>query len=158
MVDGAAALMTLQYGLLADGKATDRRGDNGLDGAHPCYATYATRDGKHVAVGALEPQFYAALLDGLGITGTDLPDRADKANWPVLKALFADRFATETRAHWERVFGGPAACVKPVLSMTEAPEHPHASARGGFREDAGDRTSTRLNLSTYCPYCIPYSD
>src|SRR3546814_15371444 len=97
MVDGAAALMTLQYGLLADGKATDRRGDNGLDGAHPCYATYATRDGKHVAVGALEPQFYAALLDGLGITGTDLPDRADKANWPVLKALFADRFATETR-------------------------------------------------------------
>src|SRR3546814_12979855 len=90
MVDGAAALMTLQYGLLADGKATDRRGDNGLDGAHPCYATYATRDGKHVAVGALEPQFYAALLAGLGITGTDLPDRADKANRPVLKALFAE--------------------------------------------------------------------
>src|SRR3546814_12711341 len=103
MVDGAAALMTLQYGLLADGKATDRRGDNGLDGAHPCYATYATRDGKHVAVGALEPQFYAALLDGLGITGTDLPDRADKANWPVLKALFAARFATETRSEERRV-------------------------------------------------------
>src|SRR3546814_13779070 len=71
------------------------------------------------------------------LTGTALPDRADKANWPVPKVLFADRFATEMRAHWERVFGGTAACVTPVLSMTEAPEHPHAAARGGFREDAG---------------------
>src|SRR3546814_19754878 len=71
------------------------------------------------------------------LTGTDLPDRADKANWPVLKALFADRFATETRAPWERVCGGTAACVTPVLSMTEAPEHHHAAARCGFREAAG---------------------
>ena len=137
MVDGAASLMTMHYGFAADGRATGRRGDNRLDGAHPCYKTYATSDGGYLAIGALEPLFYSALLAGLGLDEAAIPDRGEKANWPALKALFAAVFVTRTRAAWEAIFDGTDACVTPVLSVAEAPRHFHAIARRMFVDDAG---------------------
>jgi alpha-methylacyl-CoA racemase len=90
-----------------------------------------------VAVGALEPQFYAALLQGLGLSGAGLPDQHDRAGWPVLRQRFAEIFASRTRADWEQVFAGTDACVSPVLSLAEAPAHPHALARNAFVEVGG---------------------
>ena len=139
MVDGAASLMTMHYGYFADGRSTDRRGDNRLDGAHPCYAVYETSDGDHVAVGAMEAPFYRALLAGLGLDAAALPDRADKANWPALKEQFAAVFRTRSRDDWDAVFDGTEACVTPVLSMAEAPAHRHAVAREAFSDHAGAR-------------------
>ena len=137
MVDGAASLMTMHYGFLADGRSNDRRGDNRLDGAHPCYTVYQTRDGAHLAVGALEERFYRALIERLGLDPTALPDRSVKASWPILKAILAKRFRTRNRAEWEAVFSGSEACVTPILSLAEAPLDPHATARESFTRHAG---------------------
>ena len=103
-----------------------------LDGGAPFYDTYRTADGEYVAVGALEPQFYAALLDGLGLAGAGLPGQHDRAGWPALRQAFTEKFATRSRADWEQVFAGTDACVSPVLSIAEAPLHPHAVARNAF--------------------------
>jgi alpha-methylacyl-CoA racemase len=137
MVDGSALLTSFVYGMRASGTWQDRRGSNLLDGGAPFYDTYATADRKYVAVGALEPQFYAALLDGLGLTGTDLPEQHDRDGWPVLRQRFAAAFASRTRAEWEQVFAGTDACVAPVLDLAEAPVHQHAASRGAFAEIAG---------------------
>ncbi|MBO0831801.1 MAG: CoA transferase [Actinobacteria bacterium] len=137
MVDGSALLTSFIYGLRAAGGWQDQRGANLLDGGAPFYDTYATADGQYVAVGALEPQFYAALLKGLGLTEPGLPGQHDRAGWPVLRRRFADIFAQRTRAEWEQVFAGTDACVAPVLSLAEAPGHPHAAARRAFVEVAG---------------------
>ena len=98
----------------------------------PFYDTYATSDGEYVAVGALEPQFYAALLRGLGLADAGLPDQHDRSGWPLLRRRFTDTFAQRTRAEWEQVFAGTDACVSPVLTLAEAPAHPHAVARKAF--------------------------
>ncbi|MCW2866670.1 MAG: L-carnitine dehydratase/bile acid-inducible protein [Marmoricola sp.] len=135
MVDGAASLMTMVYGLHAEGTWTDRREANLLDGGAPFYDTYRCSDGKHVAVGALEPQFYARLLEGLGVTPDG--DQHDRDQWPGLKKQFTDAFASRTRDEWSEVFAETDACVAPVLSLEEAPQHPHLLARGVFREVAG---------------------
>jgi alpha-methylacyl-CoA racemase len=132
MVDGSALLTSFVYGLRAAGGWRDARGTNLLDGGAPFYDTYATADGEFVAVGALEPQFYAALLHGLGLADADLPDQHDRVGWPVLRQRFAAIFAQRTRAEWEQVFAGTDACVSPVLSLAEAPAHPHAVARNAF--------------------------
>jgi alpha-methylacyl-CoA racemase len=132
MVDGSALLTSLVYGLRAAGGWQDARGSNLLDGGAPFYDTYATADGGYVAVGALEPQFYAALLHGLGLADASLPAQHDRAGWPVLRQRFAETFAQRTRAEWERVFAGTDACVAPVLSLAETPAHPHAVARNAF--------------------------
>jgi alpha-methylacyl-CoA racemase len=137
MVDGSALLTSFVYGMLATGGWHDQRGSNLLDGGAPFYDTYATADGGYVAVGALEPQFYAALLQGLGLTGADLPAQLDRAGWPVLRERFAAVFSARTRDEWEQVFAGTDACVSPVLSLAEAPRHPHAAARNAFVEVGG---------------------
>lgn len=137
MVDGSALLTSFAYGMRASGSWQDKRGSNLLDGGAPFYDTYATADGEYVAVGALEPQFYAALLHGLGLTGTDLPEQHDRDGWAVLRQRFAAAFASRTRAEWEKVFAGTDACVAPVLNLAEAPAHPHAAARGAFVEIGG---------------------
>jgi alpha-methylacyl-CoA racemase len=138
IVDGTAVLSTMLHGMLSTGAWTDRRGVNLLDTGAPFYDVYRCADGQFLAVGALEEQFYAALLDGLGLADdATLPDRADPAAWPALRGRFTERFAERTRAQWWAVFAGTDACVAPVLSLTEAPVDPHNRARGVFTEVDG---------------------
>lgn len=132
MVDGAMSLMTMFYGFAADGSWANQRGENRLDGGHPCYNVYETSDGGFMAVGALEPQFYAAFLSGLGLRAEGMADVSDQRNWPLLRAQFAEIFLTRTRQGWEGVFSDVDACTTPVLSMAEAPDHPHNVSRANF--------------------------
>ena len=135
IVDGTAALQAMTYALLADGAWTDERGVNRLDTGAPYYDVYETADGRHMAVGALEPQFYArfvALLFAPEGLPDDLPAQHDSARWPSMRAAFAARFAQRTMAEWAAVFEGTDACVSPVLSLTEAPAHAHLAARGTY--------------------------
>lgn len=127
IVDGVAALMAMQYGFIADDYWRDERGVNTLDSGAPYYDVYETSDGRWFAVGAVEAQFYAQLLDALELTG--LPDRTDRANWPVIREAFAKRFAERTRDEWTKVFDSVDACGAPVLSLLEAPHDPHNIAR-----------------------------
>ncbi|MDX5578033.1 CaiB/BaiF CoA-transferase family protein, partial [Streptomyces sp. ID01-9D] len=136
IVDGAAHLASMIHGMLAAGSWQDRRGANLLDGGCPFYGTYATSDGGHMAVGPLEGRFYAEFADLLGIAD-DFPDRWDLARWDELRAAVTERFLTRTRAEWTEVFAGTDACVAPVLSLTEAPHHPHLVARSTFVEHSG---------------------
>jgi alpha-methylacyl-CoA racemase len=137
MVDGAASLMTMTYTLRSAGIWQDERGTNMLDtGAH-FYEVYETSDGGYMGVGAIEPQFYAELMQLLGLGDEDRSNQMDRSTWPAMKERFAAIFATKTRDEWETVFAGSDACVAPVLSLTEAPEHPHNIARGTFTEVAG---------------------
>ena len=136
MIDGAALMMTPFFAARASG-FWGERGTNMLDTGAPYYEVYETADGKWMAVGAIEPQFYAAFLRGLGLDPAALPDRDDPANWGTLKERFAAVFATKTRDEWCAVFDGTDACVAPVLSPPEAPRHPHHVARRGFLEIQG---------------------
>ena len=136
MVDGAALMLTPFYGARASGYWGER-GTNLLDTGAPFYEVYECGDGKWVAVGAIEPQFYAALLDVLGIAGDGLPDRDDPKNWGALKERFAGVFATRTRDEWCSLADGRDACIAPVLTPLEAPEHGHNMARTTFRELRG---------------------
>jgi alpha-methylacyl-CoA racemase len=137
MVDGTALLMGAAYGMHAAGLWSDRRGDNLLDGGAPFYGVFETRDGKHVAIGSLEPQFYQLLLEKTGLAGEALPDQRDRAGWPGLHARLAAIFRTRTREEWCAVMEGTDICFAPVLSMTEAPHHAHAHARGAFVDIEG---------------------
>jgi alpha-methylacyl-CoA racemase len=137
MVDGAALLTTQLHELLAAGLWTDRRGANLLDGAAPFYTVYETADGRHLAVGALEPQFYAELLERVSLAGEDLPPQLDRAGWPLLRDRLAAVFRTRTRDEWCRLLEGTDACVAPVLSLLEAPTHPHNQARATFVDIGG---------------------
>ncbi|MFN8079857.1 MAG: CaiB/BaiF CoA-transferase family protein [Kineosporiaceae bacterium] len=139
MVDGAASLVTMLYAMHGAGMWRDERGVNMLDGGLPFYDTYRCADGKFVAVGPLEPQFYAALLDGLGLGDREDLRRAqwDEASWPEQRRLFTEVFATRTREEWAAHFDGTDACVAPVLGLSEAPSHPHLAARGVFTEVDG---------------------
>jgi alpha-methylacyl-CoA racemase len=130
MVDGAASLATMIYTMLGTGHWVDRRQSNLLDGGAPFYDTYQCKDGRFVAVGALEPQFYAALVAGLGLTLEG--GQMDVAHWPEHRAAFAAAFLTRARDEWAEHFAGTDACVAPVLGLTEAPQHPHMAARGTF--------------------------
>jgi len=137
MVDGAAALMTMTYTLRSAGIWKDARGTNLLDtGAH-FYEVYETADGGFMGVGAIEGQFYAELMRGLGLGDEDRSAQMDRSTWPAMKERFTAIFKSKTRAEWEAVFAGTDACVAPVLSATEAPDHPHNKARGTFTEVAG---------------------
>jgi len=135
MTDGSALLMGLFHALAARGLWRDERGTNLLDGGAPFYRCFACADGRFVAVGALEPQFYAALLAGLGLTADEVP-QFDLAGWPATHNRFEALFATRTRDDWAAHFHGTDACVTPVLSREEAPLHPHNKARATF-VDAG---------------------
>ncbi|MEU6102859.1 CaiB/BaiF CoA transferase family protein [Streptomyces flaveolus] len=137
IVDGAAHLTALFWGMLAGGTWQDARGRNTLDGGCPYYCVYETADGGWMAVGALEPQFYAAFVSLLGLDGDGLPDRADPHNWAELRARFAARFKAASRDEWTAVFEGTDACVAPVLSLREAAGHPHLTERGTYTEAHG---------------------
>jgi len=131
MTDGSALLTSLFHALAARGLWSGGRGANLLDGGAPFYRCYGCRDGKFVAVGALEPQFYAALLAGLGIPAGEAP-QFDLAGWNGLHARFAAVFATRDRDDWAAHFADTDACVTAVLTLAEAPAHPHNAARATF--------------------------
>jgi alpha-methylacyl-CoA racemase len=137
MVDGAAVLMTMMHTFRHAGMFSDERGTNLLDtGAH-FYETYETKDGKHVSVGSIEPQFYKELIERSGLAGEELPRQMDRAQWPAMKERMAAIFKTKTRDEWCRIMEGSDVCFAPVLSMGEAYEHPHNVARRTFVEIAG---------------------
>ncbi|GLX02862.1 CaiB/BaiF CoA-transferase family protein [Microtetraspora sp. NBRC 16547] len=136
IVDGTAHLLAGTHMMLATGTWVDERGANLLDGGAPFYAVYETADGRHMAVGALEPKFYLELLKGLGLD--DDPARQhDRALWPALRARIAAAFAARTQAEWSEIFAGSDACVAPVMSLREAAHHPHIKARGSIVEHDG---------------------
>lgn len=138
MVDGVAGLVLPLLELRALGAWNDDRANNILDGAAPFYRTYRCQDGGHVAVGCIEPQFYAQMVEGLGLDPADLPHRDDRTAWPRLAAIFEGVFRARCRDEWAEHFAGSDACVTPVLTFAEAPDHPHAVARGFLRHcDAG---------------------
>lgn len=139
MVDGALLLMAPILGRVTTGEWLDRRESNLLDGGAPFYGVYETRDGRHMAVGAIEPAFYAALLAGLGLAPDALPPQHDRASWPETRRCFIALFATRTRDAWCAIFDGTEACVTPVLSLAEVPGHAHHMARESFVQVGGVR-------------------
>lgn len=137
MTDGAAILMSMMYTLKAMGQWTQERGSNLLDGGAHFYDTYLCSDGKWLSVGAIEPQFYALLLEKTGIDDPVFKAQWDREQWPALKKKLAAVLATRTRAEWCAIFDGTDACVAPVLDMDEAPGHPHNLSRKTFIDVAG---------------------
>lgn len=136
MVDGAASLTAFLHGLLAMGAWTTERGTNLLDGAAPYYDTYRCADGRYLAIGALEPQFFAELCERLGLDVSEWPQH-DRDAWPDQKRRLAELIATKPRDEWAALFADSDACVAPVLDLEEAPRHPHNEARGSFVEVDG---------------------
>ena len=134
MSDGAALLMAPIYGMRAVGRWDAPRGGNLLDGGAPFYGTYRCADGKFLAVGPIEPQFFAEFIQGIGLPEAEFSGRAHAAAWPALRARIAAVLMTRTRDDWAALFHGTDACVAPVLTMAEAPSHPHNLARGTFIE------------------------
>ena len=134
MVDGTALLTQMMYALRGMDAWTDDRASNLLDGGAPFYDTYQCADGGYVALGALEPQFFAALLDGLGLDREEVGGQHDRSRWPAMRQTFADRFASRPRDEWAAHFASLDACVTPVLSFTEAVSDPHLAARGTYLE------------------------
>jgi alpha-methylacyl-CoA racemase len=132
MVEGASLLSVMFAGMLAGKTWTEDRGGNVLDSGAPWYDAYETRDGKYVAIGSIEPKFYAELLQRLGLAGTALPAQNDRAGWPKLREAFSATFRSRTRDEWCRVFEGSDACFAPVLSFSEARQDSHNAARGSF--------------------------
>ncbi len=137
MVDGAASQMTFVYGLRAAGQWTDRRAANTLDGGAPNYRAYQTKDGKHIAIGPVEPKFWAELLRRIGAEEEDLHRLEDRSRWPRMSKRLAEIFRTRTREEWRRRLEGSDVCFAPVLDMGEAPEHPHNRERQTFVEVEG---------------------
>ncbi|MCB0995430.1 MAG: CoA transferase [Acidimicrobiales bacterium] len=137
MVDGAAYLLSPLYAAHSSGFWTDQPGTNMLDGGAHFYDTYECADGRFVAVGAIEPQFYAALLDGLGLAHEELPAQMDRTSWPAMSERLTAIFRTRPRDEWAALFDGKDACVTPVLTMGETPTHPQATARDAFFEPCG---------------------
>lgn len=132
MVDGAASLMTMFYGLHAAGFWRDQRGSNILDGAAPFYRAYRTSDDTYVIVCAIERRFFKALIDLLAIHDIDLAEQHDQSKWPAQIERFEAVFASKTRDEWCELLEGTNACFAPVLSLAEAPKHPHNEARKTF--------------------------
>ncbi len=158
MVDGAASLMSVFYGMHAAGRWSDERGANLLDGGAPFYDTYETRDGQFVAIGALEPKFFAELLQRLGLAETWAARQQDRSQWPALREALAGAVAQRTRAECCVLLEGTDACFAPVLSLAEAPQHAHAVQRQAFVTVGGvvqpapaprfDRTPSALPRAT----------
>ena len=137
MVDGAASLMTAIYGIHGSGRWTDNRGDNILDSGAHYYDVYETKDGKYVSIGSIETKFYDELLELSGLKKEELARQNDREAWPAMKQKVAACFKTKTRDEWCKIMEGSDVCFAPVLSMTEAPKHPHNRHRGTFIEDDG---------------------
>jgi len=137
IVDGVAHLMANPYSLLAAGVWNDERGTNLIDSGAPFVDVYETADGGYMSVAALEPPFYAQLIDGLDLAAAGLPGQWSQPEWPTLRAAFAAAFRTRTRDEWAQIFESTDACVAPVLSMSEAPHGEHLAARGTFLDRDG---------------------
>lgn len=137
MVDGAASLMTIIFAFHQMGVWQEQRSANMLDGGAHYYGVYETADNKYFAIGAIERQFYAQLLEVLGLDPASLPEQNDRSQWPVLRARFAEIFRTKTQEQWTKAFEGTDACGAPVLSPFQAHAHPHNQARGTFVEVDG---------------------
>jgi alpha-methylacyl-CoA racemase len=139
MIDGVTHLMSAFQAFRQQGSWTGRRSDNIVDGGAPFYGSYATSDGKFVAVGAIEPQFYASLLKVMGLEGEPLPDQNDRSAWPQMRQRFAKVFATRTRDEWVAIAAGRDACLAPVLTIDEAPLHPQVQTRDVYASFDGVR-------------------
>jgi alpha-methylacyl-CoA racemase len=137
IVDGAASLLTFAYGLMRAGLWSDERGENTLDSGAPWYDVYETSDGKYVSIGAIEGRFYDELIKRLGVDPESLPPQSDRAGWPILRKKLEAVFRAKTRAEWSGLLEGADTCFAPVLAIDEAPEHPHAQARGNYVTVAG---------------------
>lgn len=137
ILDGAVSLTGFVAGAFQRGDWTLNRGANSLDGGRPWYDSYECADGRFVSLGALEPKFYAELLEKLGLQAATLPDRDDQSGWPVLRARFAELFRLRTQAEWIELLEGSDACFAPVLDVMEAARHPQNIARGNHIEIAG---------------------
>jgi alpha-methylacyl-CoA racemase len=137
MVDGAATLMTMFHAFTAMGIWNDERGTNMLDSGAHYYDVYETADGKYVSIGSIEPQFYAELLRLTGLEGEELPHQQDRTQWDALKARLTEIFKSKTRDEWCALMEGTDVCFAPVLSIREAPSHPHNVARQTFVERNG---------------------
>ncbi|BBX00497.1 carnitine dehydratase [Mycolicibacterium moriokaense] len=129
MVDGVSTLAQMMWTMKANGAVKDQRESWLLDGGAPYYRTYETSDGKYMAVGAIEPQFFAQLLEGLGLSPDEVPSQSDTGAYDRMRAIFTDRFKSRTRDEWSAVFAGTDACVTPVLTWTEAADNEHLLAR-----------------------------
>lgn len=137
VVDGTAHLMATFHGLLAAGIIREERGVNLMDSGAPFYDCYACADGRYVSVAPIEGRFFAELLRRLGIDAQDVPPQSDRHRWPELRRRLAETFATRTRDEWCTILEGSDACFAPVLTMEEAPGHPHMQARGTYLEIDG---------------------
>ena len=131
MLDGASSQMTMLYGMFAQGRWTGQRGANMLDGGAPFYRCYTCADGRYLSIGAIEPQFFKVMMEGLALDPAAW-DQTDRSRWPDLTKIIADVVITQPRDHWAEVFDGTDACVAPVLTMAEAAGHPHNAARATF--------------------------
>lgn len=137
MVDGTASLMAMFFSMAAQGAFTDQRGTNLLDGGAHFYDTYETSDGKAICIGSIEPQFYALLIEKAELDPETFKPQMDASQWPQLKARLAEVFASKTQSEWCDIMEGTDVCFAPVLSIFEAPEHPHNKARKSFVEIDG---------------------
>jgi len=137
MTDGAASLMSMFYGFKASGMWIDDKGQNLLDGGAHFYDAYETSDGKWISLGSIEPQFYTLLLEKTGISDPDFEHQMDRAKWPALKEKIARVLKTKTRSEWDKLMEGTDVCYAPVLSLAEAPNHPHNKERETFVEIEG---------------------
>jgi alpha-methylacyl-CoA racemase len=156
MVDGAAHLTTIVHGLMAAGAWRDERGVNVLDTGAPFYDVYKTKDGKYLAVGALEPRFFATLVRLLELPVEDHARQLDPSAWPLLRESLARRIAEKTRDEWCVIFDHSDACVAPVLSLTEAKAHPHLRARGTFVEIDGVVQPAPAPRFSRTPSAVPH--
>jgi alpha-methylacyl-CoA racemase len=137
MVDGAALLSAMIHGMRAMGSWTDERGANLLDTGAPFYEVYETKDGKYISIGSIEPRFYLQLLERTGLATQSLPNRMDRDQWPALKQRLQTVFKTKSRDEWCAIMEGSDVCFAPVLTLGEAPQHPHLKQRGTFIDVAG---------------------
>ena len=137
ITDGVASLLGMIHGMAGNGLWSDRRGANMIDGGLPWYGVYACADGQHIAIGPLEPKFWAEFQRLAGFAEGELPDRSRRDLWPELRRILTDRIASKTRDEWAAIFEGSDACVSPVLTLSEATRHPHNVARGAYLEHEG---------------------
>lgn len=138
MTDGSASLMSMFFGMSAAGMWSEEIGTNLLDGGAPFYDSYECSDGKYVSLGSIEPQFYAELLEKLGLTSDpDFKKQMDRSKWPALKQRLVERFKTKTRDEWSAIFENSDVCYGPVLTIREALDHPQNKARKTFIEVEG---------------------
>lgn len=154
MVDGLANLMSAFSAFRQMGEWTSDRGENVVDGGAPYYGTYETRDGKYVAVGAIEERFYLALLGGMDLDAAQLPAQNDRAHWPAVRERFAQVFKTRTRDEWVEVMRGRDACFSPVLDLDEAPAHAHMQSREVFTRFDGVRHASPAPRFTRTPSAL----